>query len=253
MDKFPAWLDLIQSLSGLALVLFLWTHMLLVSSILLGHDAMYIVARFFEGQYFFGAPYPILVSLIAAIILLLVVVHALLALRKFPASYQQYQNFSQHMHLIKHSDTTFWYVQVITGFALFFLTTIHLYSIMTHPAEIGPYASADRVWTDMMWPLYLVLLFIVELHAGIGLYRLAIKWGWPRGSDPRNTRVKLKKLKWILTIFFICLGSLTLLAYVKIGIDHQDKAGERYQPSPSLSVFSFSRLRERVGVRDHVT
>lgn len=204
--------------------------MLLVSSILLGHEAMYIVARFFEGQYFFGAPYPVLVSLIAAIIFCLVVVHALLALRKFPSSYRQYYKFQQHMHLIKHTDTTLWYVQVLSGFALFFLTTIHLYSIMTHPAEIGPYASADRIWTDMMWPLYLVLLFVVELHAGIGLYRLAIKWGWPSGPNPRDTRRKLQKLKWMLTGFFIVLGLLTLAAYIKIGIEHQDQAGERYQP-----------------------
>ena len=41
------------------------------------------------------------------------------------------------------------------------------------PEGIGPFESADRVWSGMWWPLYLVLLFCVELHGGIGLYRLA--------------------------------------------------------------------------------
>ena len=35
--------------------------------------------------------------------------------------------------------------------------------------------SADRFVTDVMWPLYLVLLFAVEIHAALGMYRLAIK------------------------------------------------------------------------------
>lgn len=45
----PARLDLLQSASGLFLGLFMWLHMLFVSSILLGNDAMWAVARFFEG------------------------------------------------------------------------------------------------------------------------------------------------------------------------------------------------------------
>ena len=40
----------------------MWAHMLFVSSILLGEDAMYFVARLFEAEPIFGKPYPILVS-----------------------------------------------------------------------------------------------------------------------------------------------------------------------------------------------
>ena len=50
----PARLDLMQSASGLFLGLFMWGHMVLVASILLGKDAMYTITRFFEGYYFFG-------------------------------------------------------------------------------------------------------------------------------------------------------------------------------------------------------
>ena len=75
----------------LALGLFMWVHMFFVSSILLGKDAMWTVARFFEGYFFFGRPLPWLVSLLVATVFALFIGHAALALRKFPASYRQYR------------------------------------------------------------------------------------------------------------------------------------------------------------------
>jgi fumarate reductase subunit C len=100
-----------------------------------------------------------------------------------------------------------------------------------HPEGIGPYGSADRVWSEMWWPLYLVLLFCVELHGGIGLYRLVVKWGWLEGKDPDRTRVRLTRLKWAITVFFLALGLLTLAAYMKIGYQHRDRVGEEYVPA----------------------
>jgi fumarate reductase subunit C len=90
-SRWPARLDLMQSLSGLTLGVFMWVHMFFVSSILLGRDAMWTVARFFEGYYFFGRPLPWLVSMVVATVFALFIVHAALALRKFPASYRQYR------------------------------------------------------------------------------------------------------------------------------------------------------------------
>ena len=37
--------------------------------------------------------------------------------------------------------------------------------------------------------------------------------------------------KWALTVFFLVLGFATLAAYIKIGIGHQDRYGERYVPA----------------------
>ena len=229
--RWPARLDLLQSGTGLALGLFMWVHMLFVSSILLGKDAMWIVARFFEGYYFFGKPLTWLVSILVATVFALFITHAALALRKFPASYRQYRAYREHMAGMKHEDTTLWYWQVVTGFALFFMASTHLYIMMTHPDRIGPFESADRVWSDLMWPLYLVMLFAVEFHGGIGLYRLALKWGWFAGPDPLATRRRLRFFKWTLTAFFLLLGIATLLAYIKIGIDHAPLYGEPYVPT----------------------
>src|SRR5690606_4990244 len=89
ISRWPARLDVIQGVTGLLLVLFMWAHMGFVSSILLGKDAMYFVARMFEGEPIFGKPYPFLVSIVAAVVFILFAVHALLALRKFPSSFSQ--------------------------------------------------------------------------------------------------------------------------------------------------------------------
>jgi fumarate reductase subunit C len=230
-SRLPALLDLWQSATGLFLALFMWLHMFFVSSILISKDAMYTVTKFFEGKYFFGQSYPGLVSMVVAFVFIVFIAHAGLALRKFPINYRQYRTFRGQMDMLRHDDTNLWFIQVYTGFAMFFLASVHLYTMLTHPETIGPYGSADRVWSGLMWPLYLVLLFAVELHGGIGLYRLAVKWGWLEGKNPRESRAKLKKAKWYLTGFFLALGLLTLAAYIKIGIEHSDRVGEPYVPA----------------------
>ncbi|MFU8876776.1 MAG: fumarate reductase cytochrome b subunit, partial [Wenzhouxiangellaceae bacterium] len=140
-SRFPARLDVLQGASGLFLALFMWLHMFFVSSILLGKDAFWHVARFFEGYHVFGKPYPILVTLIAGLVFAILIFHAALALRKFPSDWKQYSSFRQHARDMKHGDTTLWFVQVWTGFAMFFLASIHLYTMMTQPETIGPYGS----------------------------------------------------------------------------------------------------------------
>jgi fumarate reductase subunit C len=231
LRRWPARLDLLQSATGLALGLFMWVHMFFVATILLGKDVMWTVARMFEGYFIFGRPVYGLVSALVACVATLFVVHAVLALRKFPSNYRQYRIYRDHSKQMKHEDTTLWYWQVVTGFALFFLASVHLYIMLTRPDRIGPFESADRVWSDLMWPLYLVLLFAVEFHGGVGLYRLALKWGWFENGDPLATRRKLRRFKWGLTGFFLVLGLLTLAAYMKIGYEHAPDYGQRYEPA----------------------
>lgn len=216
----------------------MWAHMFMVSSILLGKDAFYFVARMFEGQYIFGRPYPLLVSFIVAFIFIIFAVHALIAIRHMPNSYREYRSFWLHSRSLRHPDTVLWLIQVITGLLLMFFASVHLYDMFTQPGNIGPYASSDRMVTGVKWPLYLLLLFAVELHAGIGIYRLAIKWGWPSGKDPRQTRRILSRARWAIIVFFILLGLLTHSAYIKIGMEHREHAGERYLPAELQSLQS---------------
>ena len=231
VGRWPARLDVMEGVTGLVLALFMWGHMLFVSSILFGPDAMWAVSKFFEGYFFFGRSYPWIVSVVVFLVAVLIVVHALLAVRKFPSNYRQLRAIRSHARTMHHEDTTLWLWQVATGFALLFLASIHLHTMLTRPDRIGPFESADRIVTDHYWPLYLILLFVIEIHAGVGLYRLAVKWGLHAGRDPDGARRWLKSIKWAITTFMIVLGLATLAAYVKIGIDHAGHYGERYTPS----------------------
>lgn len=225
-NRWPARLDILQSSTGLFLALFMWGHMFFVASILLGATPMWVITKFFEGYFIFGASHYWLVSCVVAFVAVVFVLHAGLAVRKFPINYRQLRTIRAHAAEMRHEDTTLWTWQVYTGFLLFFFASAHLYQMLVWPEKIGPYGSADRMWSDGLWPFYLTMLLAVELHGGIGLYRLAVKWGWP--DAPREV---LKKLKWALTAFFLVLGLATLGAYVKIGYEHRDHYGERYTPS----------------------
>lgn len=232
-SAWPARLDLLQSATGLLLVLFMAGHGLFVASILISPEAMYRVTKAFEGVGLFGRPFPLLVSLAALGVLLLFALHAGLALRKFPGSFRQYRMLHRQRRALQHRDTTLWVVQLYTGFALLFLGSAHLIMMMMNPAEIGPFASADRTWSGM-WSIGLLLLLAVEVHAGVGLYRLVVKWiGLRQSPGMALSRPTIGRLIALATFGFILLGLLSLATYLKIGYEHRDRAGERYQPAVS--------------------
>ena len=229
-QKWPARLDLAQGLSGLLLVLFMWAHLFAVSSILLGKEAMYKVARFFEGSLFFDTPQPWLVSLVALLIFVLFVLHTVLALRKIPAGYRQWRAWMRHMQSMHHEETTLWLLQVVTGLVLMFFVTAHLLELFLHPGDIGPHASAARI-AGGGWVLGLVLLFAVEVHAGVGLYRLIVKWGWFGLVDSSERRRRLRWTIYAMVVFFLLLGLSTQAAYLRIGHSAPVIAGEPYPPA----------------------
>ena len=233
ISHIPARLDFVQSLSGLLLALFIAVHLLLEASIVISKEAMLAVTKFFEGYYFFGESYPGIISFLAAFIFTLLILHSLLALRKIPSSYRQYHIFKKHMNQFQHTDSTLWFYQALTGFMMFFLAPVHLYMMMSNPAAIGPYASSDRMVSEWLWPLYLVLLLSVVLHAAIGLYRLVLKWGVfdaaiSNARENKKYRAKIKKIMLISIVLYITIGLLSLGSYILIGYEHRDNAGESY-------------------------
>ena len=235
-SRVPAKLDYIQSATGLFLGVFMWIHMIFVSTILVSKDFMYHVVKMLEGSMFLKEPQTFITTIAVSIVLVIFVIHALLGMRKFPINFRQWQAYRTHMGMMKHDDTSMWFIQAITGFIMFFLGSAHLIMMISKSKEIDPFGSADRMYTDLMWPFYLVLLLAVEFHGGIGLYRLCVKWGWFEGTDAKVSRAKLKKAKWAVTAFFLALGLTTLAAYVKIGHEHRNNAGERYHPTAQIEM-----------------
>ncbi|SFV56457.1 Fumarate reductase cytochrome b subunit [hydrothermal vent metagenome] len=229
-SKIPAKLDFLQSATGLILALFILFHLIFESSILLGKDSMYTLTKMFEGEFIIEGGSPIFISGLAIVISAIFVFHAFLAMRKFPSSYREYMRFRTHAKLMNHADTNLWFIQITSGFMLFFLGSIHLYIMMTQPQNIGPFASSDRIYSDMMWPMYLMLLVSVILHAGVGVYRLIMKWGWFDGEKPRENRIKTRKIIKMAVVFYLLIGLFSLASYMKIGYKHQVNYGERYNP-----------------------
>lgn len=213
IKKWSAWLDLSQSLSGVILAVFLWTHLVLVSSILLGSDAMNWVARTMELSFLSddGHGYPWVVTAIAIGIAALALVHVLVALQKLPMSLRQQRALRQQMQVINHSDTRLWRWQAITGVVILLLLPVHLWLIGSAPETIGSQGSADRIWNQGVWMVYLPLLLTVELHAAIGIYRVALKWGAARDLNSRN---RLRKTKTIVSVLFVTVGIASLLAFL---------------------------------------
>jgi len=227
MKKWPAWLDLTQSLTGLALVAFMWVHVTLVSSVHFGKHVMNSIAGFFELRFLSagGHGYPVIVSIIGIIIFTLFIIHAGVAMRKFPASWKQYRLFNDQMAGMKHADTNLWFVQALTGFVMFFLGSIHLYTMISQPAAINADAAGDRFVTGHMWPMYLLLHLSVGLHLVVGMYRLAVKWGPFDGKNPRRNRLVMKRLRDALIVLYLVVGAMTITEYMKIGLENRGRGG----------------------------
>ena len=204
--------DQLQSLTGVLLGLFLVLHLHFESSILLGKEAFYRVAQLLEGGIFTetGHGYPLLTQIFSVFMLLLVIVHAGFALRRFPAQLGQWRALRQQMKLMPHQDTYLWFWQLITGFGLFFLVPAHLFTMITNP-DIGPHLSAERVYHDSAVVLYILLLPMVVFHGVFGLYRVAIKWGLT------TQRFALLKLAKVLALYLVVIGIASLVAYIVIG------------------------------------
>ncbi|MBG0779427.1 MAG: fumarate reductase cytochrome b subunit, partial [Desulfotignum balticum] len=146
-SRLPARLDLAQSGTGLILGLFMWVHMLLVGSIILGKGAFDFVAKTMELAFLSntGHGYPIAVFFAVSGVFTLFIVHALLGMRKFPISWRQHRIMRDQMQMMKHTDTNLWYIQAVTGFIMFFAGSVHLYTMLVNPGSIDPFLSAHRV------------------------------------------------------------------------------------------------------------
>jgi len=79
---------------------------------------------------------------------------------------------------------------------------------MTSSSETKTLASSSvaRV-AGGLWPLYGLLLVCVDFHASVGLYRLAVKWGF----GARLSRSTLRRLEQVVFVTFLGLGLLTLV------------------------------------------
>lgn len=214
--------ELISGLSGLALTVFMWGHMFFVGSILLGTRGFDWIA---EGMEIVYIAQPTVIA-----IFILFLVHAVLASRKIPARLRERRRFFAMARDLKlsprqwrasgatalppHIESWLWIWQVRTGMVMLVFGSFHLVLMMLdiftplfgERIGIEAITSMQRTAGGLVW-MYAPLLICVEFHAGVGLYRLAVKWG----VGARLSRKTLHLFERFLFWFFLGLGALILL------------------------------------------
>lgn len=212
-SRIPALQDKLQSLTGLVLACFMLCHMIFTGTILLGKGAFEAVVHFAEP----GGIHQV-TNVVAFVLFIIFALHAFLAMRKFPANYRAYQAFKAHKIRMRHCDTTLWWIQFLTGFALFFFAGGHLLTI-TFGEKITPDLSIARF--SELHLFYFALLIFTILHASIGMYRLYVKWvsiegdGKTSNEKRRDAIARRKKVKKIIFIVWGAFFVLSIIADIR--------------------------------------
>lgn len=198
--KTDLYVDLAESITGIILVGFLWTHMLFVATIMAGQHIFNTLSEALDIYYlsYVGIPFVI------AVILL----HIFMAGRRAPLRLRDLRITWRHAKMIGHYDTWIWVGQVITALMIGILASIHIWVILSN-WPIRAITSAARVDSFYLW-FYVVLLIVGEYHAGFGLYRIFVKWGW---FNRHTTGYVLKAI----TLVIIVLGFGALYIFKQIG------------------------------------
>jgi len=113
-----------------------------------------------------------------------------------------------------HVESMLWIWQVRTGMIVLVLGSFHLIllgiDVLTplFGERVGIEAATSMARVSAgLWLPYAVLLVCVEFHAGVGLYRLAVKWG----AGTWLSRPVLRIFEHIILWFFLGLGVVILL------------------------------------------
>jgi fumarate reductase subunit C len=205
VSRQAAYLDWLQMLTGICLILFMYLHALFVASIILGTGAFNALAYFFEHYY--------LAQVGGPIIFLIFLTHFILAARKIPFRSEQQKKLWVQSRMLAHRDTWLWVVQVVSAMIILIMGAIHMWVVLTD-MPFSAVKSAARIQSGFWLTFYLILLPMVELHVGVGWYRLGIKWGIIKSK----TRKKAKNFEFYLTGFFILLGVVTLIRFLFVKI-----------------------------------
>jgi fumarate reductase subunit C len=204
-NRNSAYLDWLQMLTGAGLIIFMWSHMILVASVNLGAGVMDTLAHFLEATYMaqVGGPF------IGATFLF----HFILAARKVPFRVERQSTIWKHARTLHHLDTWLWLIQAGTAMIILIMGSIHMWTVLSD-LPITAAKSAARIQGGFWLVFYLILLPMVELHVGIGFYRIGVKWGFIK----RSNRQGLKRFENILTGIFIVIGLITLIRFMTLSI-----------------------------------
>ncbi|BAF59197.1 MAG: succinate dehydrogenase [Pelotomaculum sp.] len=211
--KTDMYVDIAQSISGVLLVGFLWMHMLFVATIIVSPELFNKLSEGLDKYYLaqFGIPATIL----------LIIIHIFLAGRRAPLRLRDLRITWRLTRMMGHFDTWIWVGQVVTALAVGIMASMHLWTIMsnwpiraaTSAARVAHVGPADPAFGGFTFPwmmvFYVIFLLVGEYHAGFGLYRIFVKWGW-------FERHKMGYVLKAITVIIVVLGITALYTFKKL-------------------------------------
>lgn len=198
-------LEWARALSGTGLALFILAHLLLVGSVLLSPALMDAIARFLEDNNVAQAGGPLVFALLLT--------HVALVVRKLPLHIEELKTLLAHAARLHHADTWLWVAQAATGAFLLGMGAFHIWTVLTS-LPITALKSAEMLRADPWWLAFFLLLApLAHAHLGLGLYRIAVKWGLA-GSAQRHG---LKRFVSGLILVSIGLSMMTLSRFWFMG------------------------------------
>ncbi len=161
-------LDFWQALSGACLAIFVCFHLIFEGSVVISPAITDWIGWAMEVTY--------VAQIAAPVVLLLIIFHFWIAARKMPFLAGEMQIFINHSKALNDVDTWLWIVQVLTAVVILAGAFFHVYTVMTDlPIEV--IKSAQRLHMGW-WLFYVFFLPCTILHTGIGIYRIAVKYGF---------------------------------------------------------------------------
>lgn len=205
VGKWDGAVDWLQMLSGIFLILFVWCHAFLESSVIISPELLNTIGHFLEAT---G-----LVQIGGPLVFLLFASHCVLAARKVPFRFEGQASIWHQAKMLRHGDTWLWIVQVVSTMVILVMASIHMW-VTLNDLPITAAKSAARIQSGGWGIFLLVLLVVTHIHVGAGMYRIGVKWGFVKDSE----RTMFKKAVVAIVVGFIALGLVTLGRYCLLNV-----------------------------------
>jgi fumarate reductase subunit C len=197
----PVWLWLLQALTGLALVLYVVIHSLDNATVLISRELYEDMLKLWHES----LPHWFYLLMVAALVIAFII-HTLNGIRIASKPYKEIDKSWRHLSMMKHSGTTFWYLQVFTGSIIAIFGVWHLIVQHTGPATTTVDQSILRV-NGPVFILYIIFAAALTFHSFNGIRAILIKLGFL--TDKEKESILVGFLAVIFVVFFL-LGAFSL-------------------------------------------
>jgi fumarate reductase subunit C len=203
IPRTAAYIDVGEMISGALLFIFVFFHLALVFTVVLGTngDVFDKVAKWLEDTY--------LAHLALAGVAILILLHVILVISRVPVRWQDHVAVWRLGNRMKHFDTMLWFLQAGSGFLIFAFGFAHLWNIFADlPIEAAKSAASNQA--GFIW-FFIPFLLLIAIHVSAGFYRIMIKWDF----IPRKVAIPLS---WFLYIFYIAIALLNMSVFMRIPV-----------------------------------